>query len=31
MEGKIEQIIDALTTHYQTEKMKEQGQDLQPA
>ena len=30
MEGKIEQIIDALTTHYQTEKMKEQSQDLQP-
>ncbi|MEO5922540.1 MAG: peptide chain release factor 1 [Bryobacteraceae bacterium] len=24
MEGKLEQIIDALTTHYQTEKLKEQ-------
>jgi peptide chain release factor 1 len=26
MEGKLEQIIDALTTHYQTEKLKEQSQ-----
>ncbi len=26
MQGKIEQIIDALTTHYQTEKMKEQSE-----
>ncbi len=24
MQGKLEQIIDALTTHYQTEKLKEQ-------
>jgi peptide chain release factor 1 len=26
MEGKLEQIIVALTTHYQTEKLKEQSQ-----
>jgi peptide chain release factor 1 len=26
MEGKLEQIIDALTTHYQTEKLKDQSQ-----
>lgn len=26
MEGKLEQIVDALTTYYQTEKLKEQGQ-----
>lgn len=26
MQGKIDQIIDALTTHYQTEKMKEQSE-----
>ena len=25
MEGKLEQIVDALTTHFQTEKLKEQG------
>src|SRR5208283_4361494 len=25
MEGKLDQIVDALTTHYQTEKLKEQG------
>jgi len=26
MEGKLEQIVDALTTHYQTEKLKEQSE-----
>ena len=26
MEGKIGPIIDALTTHYQTEKLKEQSE-----
>jgi hypothetical protein len=25
MEGKLDQIIDALTTFYQTEKLKHQG------
>jgi peptide chain release factor 1 len=25
MEGKLEQIVDALTTHFKTEKIKEQG------
>ena len=28
MEGKLEQIVDALTTHYQTEKLKEQGETV---
>jgi peptide chain release factor 1 len=28
MEGKIGPIIDALTTHYQTEKLKEQGETV---
>ncbi|MEP6961879.1 MAG: peptide chain release factor 1 [Acidobacteriota bacterium] len=28
MEGKLEQIFDALSSHYQTEKLKEQGDDL---
>src|SRR5262245_34322856 len=27
MDGRLDQIIEALTTHYQTEKMKQQGQD----
>jgi peptide chain release factor 1 len=27
MEGKIEQVIDALSQHFQTEKLKEQGSD----
>jgi peptide chain release factor 1 len=26
MDGKLEVIIDALTQHYQTEKLKEQGE-----
>jgi len=26
MDGRLEQIVDALTTHYQTEKLKQQGQ-----
>ena len=26
MDGRLEPIIDALTTHYQTEKLKDQGQ-----
>ena len=26
MEGRLEPIVDALTTHYQTEKLKEQGE-----
>ncbi|MEO8098947.1 MAG: peptide chain release factor 1 [Acidobacteriota bacterium] len=30
MEGKLEQIFDGLSSHYQTEKLKEQG-DLVPA
>lgn len=30
MEGKLDPIVEALTTHYQTEKLKEQG-ELQPA
>jgi peptide chain release factor 1 len=25
MDGRLEQIIDALTTHYQTEKLKHAG------
>ena len=25
MDGKLDQILDALTTHYQTEKLKQQG------
>ncbi|MDE3164609.1 MAG: peptide chain release factor 1 [Acidobacteriota bacterium] len=27
MDGKLEPIIDALTTHYQTEKLKQQGEE----
>jgi protein subunit release factor A len=26
MEGKLEPIVDALTTYYQTEKLKEQSE-----
>jgi peptide chain release factor 1 len=31
MEGKLEPIIEALTTYYQTEKLKDQGDDLAAA
>jgi peptide chain release factor 1 len=27
MDGRLEQIIDALTTHYQTEKLKHAGEE----
>ena len=30
MEGRLDAIINALTTHYQTEKLKEQSQVLEP-
>jgi hypothetical protein len=27
MDGKLEPIVDALTTHYQTEKLKQQSEE----
>ncbi len=30
MEGELEPILDALTTHYQTEKLKQQAEQQQP-
>jgi len=30
MEGRLDQIIDALTQHYQTEKLKSQGEEIAP-
>ena len=29
MEGKLDPLVDALTTHYQAEKLKEQGMTAQ--
>ncbi|MBS1858433.1 MAG: peptide chain release factor 1 [Acidobacteria bacterium] len=29
MDGKLEQVIDALTTHYQTEKLKHQNEEVE--
>ncbi|HWB83687.1 MAG TPA: peptide chain release factor 1 [Bryobacteraceae bacterium] len=31
MDGKLDAVVDALTTYYQTEKLKQQGEDGEPA